>query len=253
MQMLRAYPISEIFGPVRQGEGPDAGLSVNFVRVAGCDYDCLLCDTKYAVNPSYPGWAKTDMTAEEIAIALGNLGGFAKTIVFSGGNPGLFVDYPLLDSLAVKGWKCVMETQGTKINEAVLRSASLNRLVISPKPPSMGMADRSEKDQESVRKMFRTRKDLYLPVTLKFVAFDIDDLAWIRRYIQFMHMKFEDNELFLSVGSPIEPLTSLEGTRTIILKRYELLIRDTADDSILSQCKIIPQLHTLIYGQKRGV
>ena len=41
-------PVAEIFGPTIQGEGPHVGMQTLFVRVAGCDFKCAWCDSKFA-------------------------------------------------------------------------------------------------------------------------------------------------------------------------------------------------------------
>ena len=39
--------VSEIFGPTLQGEGPRVGQAAAFLRLAGCNLDCVWCDTPY--------------------------------------------------------------------------------------------------------------------------------------------------------------------------------------------------------------
>jgi 7-carboxy-7-deazaguanine synthase len=43
----RGLPISEVFGPTLQGEGPAAGKAAMFVRFGGCNLSCSWCDTPY--------------------------------------------------------------------------------------------------------------------------------------------------------------------------------------------------------------
>ena len=51
--------ISEIYGPVIQGEGAVIGKPTVFVRTGGCDYRCSWCDSPYAVLPEFRGeWRK---------------------------------------------------------------------------------------------------------------------------------------------------------------------------------------------------
>lgn len=47
------FPISEIYGPVAQGEGVLMGRPTIFVRFGGCDFRCSWCDSLYAVLPEY--------------------------------------------------------------------------------------------------------------------------------------------------------------------------------------------------------
>ena len=45
--MSRLLPVSEVFGPTIQGEGPHAGRRVYFVRLGGCNLSCSWCDSAY--------------------------------------------------------------------------------------------------------------------------------------------------------------------------------------------------------------
>ena len=60
----KLIPVVEIFGPTIQGEGAEAGVPTHFVRVGGCDYRCIWCDTMYAVDPDD---RTSDVRAAELA------------------------------------------------------------------------------------------------------------------------------------------------------------------------------------------
>lgn len=45
--MTGALPVSEVYGPVWQGEGPHAGRVCWFVRLGHCNLHCAWCDTPY--------------------------------------------------------------------------------------------------------------------------------------------------------------------------------------------------------------
>lgn len=107
-------PLSEVFGPTWQGEGPHTGLRCGFVRLGLCNLSCEWCDTPYT-------WDSTryDVRAEcpdtpvlDIADAVHNLG--CGTMVLSGGEPLMHARTPalrlLLESTAVS-WH--VETNGT--------------------------------------------------------------------------------------------------------------------------------------------
>ena len=44
---MTTLPLSEVFGPTFQGEGPHAGRRCAFVRLGGCNLSCEWCDTPY--------------------------------------------------------------------------------------------------------------------------------------------------------------------------------------------------------------
>src|SRR5262249_42610917 len=85
--MRESIPISEIFGPTVQGEGPLIGRPTVFVRTGGCDYRCVWCDTLYAVLPEHRSeWVL--MAPTEIARRIDELAGNDPVLVtLSGGNP----------------------------------------------------------------------------------------------------------------------------------------------------------------------
>ena len=43
-------PVSEVFGPTLQGEGPHAGRPCHFIRLGGCNLSCSWCDTPYSTG-----------------------------------------------------------------------------------------------------------------------------------------------------------------------------------------------------------
>jgi 7-carboxy-7-deazaguanine synthase len=257
------YPIYEIFGPTRQGEGPQAGLQCYFVRFRGCGFDCEWCDTKYAVAARYPGWDNWIgmLTAHEVAERLKDKGAEpGDVIILSGGDPSLFVDAMFADVLArQEGFSLSMETQGVNdIPSGV--SVWLNCLVVSPKPPSSGMSARFKLN--TVLDLIRYRG--YPPsktTAIKFVAFDEIDLGWIyTTYLRIDNSGFAKNvEWYISVGTPLkvpletgEPLTDVRlAICNNMAELWEMTLRDP--QKRWAKFKFMPQAHALVWGQKAGV
>lgn len=50
--MTSTLPVSEVFGPVWQGEGPHAGRRCAFLRLGLCNLSCEWCDTPYTWDKS---------------------------------------------------------------------------------------------------------------------------------------------------------------------------------------------------------
>jgi len=254
------YPISEVFGPTTQGEGPLAGRRTFFVRFAGCDWDCSWCDTKYAVLPKYPGWKKEMLTVDEIHSRLQSLGLQSDDwITLSGGNPALFVDAEFVARFGGT-YKLAMETQGSRRLSLDVHLA-MNCLVVSPKPPSSGMSNRFEKD--IVWSLLQTQPREYI-TALKFVAFDGTDLEWIHWASQEIG-EFQVPR-YLSVGTPLAPQhfyldpnlqypddENVFSVRQAICDNLQYFFEITAKDVRFKNFIVFPQLHALAWGQKAGV
>lgn len=261
------YPISEIFGPTIQGEGPLLGVKTYFVRFRGCDWDCSWCDTKYAVLPRYPGWdqALGPMTTEEIEAQLVGLGVRpGDWITLSGGNPALFVDVPFCEDLKkFGGYKLAIETQGSREMPARVVSYFLDSLIVSPKPPSSGMDKKN--DPHIVEELFRYRLRTSSYVNaLKYVVFDQVDLEWIHTFDSALSESATfDIPRYLSVGTPLDagiavqdlpaPSTDpLTNVRNQICDQMAWLFDVVSNEKRFANFRVTPQSHTLAWGQKRG-
>ena len=133
--MAKGLPVVEIFGPTIQGEGAVAGMPTYFVRLGGCDYRCIWCDSMHAVDPYE--WTKTAtwMQPDEIITAIKALPEGPQLISLSGGNPAIWECMPLVQALHMANYKVCVETQAS-IFRPWLREADL--VTLSPKPPSAG-------------------------------------------------------------------------------------------------------------------
>lgn len=104
-----AAPLAEVFYSV-QGEGLLVGLPQIFVRLAGCDLDCLYCDTPYARScpplARFEGLGGEQHTAEnpvalsDVVAAVGELreghpGNAVHSCALTGGEPLLYPDFCL--------------------------------------------------------------------------------------------------------------------------------------------------------------
>jgi 7-carboxy-7-deazaguanine synthase len=241
--MNETIPVLEIFGPTIQGEGLVIGQKTMFVRTAGCDYSCSWCDSAF----TWDGSAKDEirhMTPADIYEELITIGGssFAH-VTLSGGNPALYKSVGgLISLLHEKKIKVAVETQGSKWQEWFY---DIDDMTLSPKPPSSGMLTDWNGLDDIVCRLRKRGKGM----CLKIVIFDEVDLE----YAIGMHKMFSDVTMVLQVGNHD---ISSTGSRSLIyslLSRYEWLINRVMSSQELKQVRILPQLHTLIWGNQRGV
>ncbi|WP_299092936.1 7-carboxy-7-deazaguanine synthase QueE [uncultured Metabacillus sp.] len=242
---MKKIPVLEIFGPTIQGEGMVIGQKTMFVRTAGCDYSCSWCDSAF----TWDGTAKDEirqMTADEIWEELVELGGDRFShVTISGGNPALLTNlHELISLLKENGKKVAIETQGSKYQDWL---KEIDDLTISPKPPSSGMKTDFAKLDEIIHTLINANKKQF--ISLKVVVFDQEDL----RFAKNIHLRYPEISFYLQVGN--EDVFASDTKRLVqsLLEKYEWLIDQVVADSELNHVRVLPQLHTLVWGNKRGV
>ena len=234
--------IAEIFGPTIQGEGAVIGAPTVFVRAGGCDYRCSWCDSLHAVDSAYRhDW--TPMEAAEVWAEVERLsGGAPLTVSLSGGNPAIQDFGPLIELGKAQGYDFAMETQGSVAQPWF---SELAVLILSPKPPSSGETVDWDKFDACVARGRNTT------TVLKIVVFDEVDYDWARE----VAARYPDLPLYLQPGNHTPPPPDAEDAAIDmdgIMTRYEWLIDKTLGDRWYSPT-ILPQLHVLVWGNKRGV
>jgi 7-carboxy-7-deazaguanine synthase len=237
--------ISEIFGPTVQGEGPLIGRPTVFVRTGGCDYRCRWCDTIYAVLPEYRDeW--TLMAPAEILAQVEHLAGSVPVLVsLSGGNPAIQPLAPLIELGHRKGYTFALETQGS-VPEAWF--AELDWLLLSPKPPSSGMTT----DWLALNDCINAASNGPRCV-LKVAVFDDEDYLYAREAAK----RHPTLPAYLQVGNP-SPATAPDGSAgegadaEDLMRRFRWLVDKVAADRWFT-ATVLPQLHVLAWGSRRGV
>ena len=123
-----SYAVKELYYTL-QGEGMQAGRAAVFCRFTGCNLwsgreadkqsaVCTFCDTDF-VGVDGPGGGRFE-SAEQLAHAVqGAWGGApsvysAPLVVFTGGEPALQLDEPLIIVLHALGFEVAIETNGTR-------------------------------------------------------------------------------------------------------------------------------------------
>lgn len=126
--------VNSIFYTI-QGEGPFAGSPAVFVRLAGCNLQCPMCDTEYT-NRQEMAWTKI---LTSIGVELGAADDPPKEtawgsplIVITGGEPFRQNLYPLVSNLLARDFRVQIETNGTLYRELPFDHPNLT-IVCSPK------------------------------------------------------------------------------------------------------------------------
>lgn len=257
----RAFPVTEIFGPTIQGEGPDAGSPCHFVRFGGCDYRCgfvngkrvetlpFMCDSLHSVLPEHVRVAPK-MTQPEIFEKLIHLGvGNTKYVVLSGGNPALHDVSKLVADLQSLRIRVSVETQGTRWQAWLDK---VDTLVVSPKPPSAGQPfSIPVLDRFTQQVTHGKPKSLAMKVPI----FDDADLQFANTIAERYCRRYW--RMYLSVVNawvPDQNNPPLEASwlRENLLRQYEWIIENAQRYKHLQQARVFPQIHVLVWGEEKG-
>jgi len=211
--------ISEIFFSL-QGEGLEIGLPTVFVRLFACDLRCSWCDTMYAVE----GRDFRDHTVAEVVSEVEKYG--CMRVCITGGEPLIQIKEveELASHLIGRNYKILLETSGHKMPPPILWTENAT-ISMDCKCPSSSMQDRMDFDL-----FMRLRaKD-----QLKFVIQDDEDYEYARAILSRYNIRA--NIIFQPThGSKLGWIT-----KRVIEDKLEYI-------------RVLPQLHKIIWGDKRGV
>lgn len=240
--------VSEIYGPVVQGEGIVAGKPTIFVRTGGCDYLCSWCDSLYAVDAKKYKHTWTKMGAEAILAKCMSLAAAPIMITLSGGNPALQPFGDVIDLGHRLGYTFAIETQGSKFPDW---APTLDSITVSPKPPSSGMIT-----DFGLLGLWLSQTRNVPERCLKVVVFDEADFEYARTVRNEIARPY-NVPVFLQSGTsnPYGQTDTFDGIsvfREAILQRTALL-GDWVIREGWSDVRVLPQIHALLYGAKRGV
>ncbi len=230
--------IAEIFGPTIQGEGALIGQPTVFVRAGGCDYRCSWCDSLHAVDSRY----RSDWQAMEPSAIMAEVArlsaGQPLTVSISGGNPAIQDFGPVIALGRERGYRFACETQGSVARDWF---SALALLVLSPKPPSSGQ----DTDWSAFDACLAAGQGV--DTAMKIVIFDERDLEWARAAAA----RYPDLPLYLQPGNPnTDPAHAVAAQS--LADRLLWLVDETVGKGWLRP-RILPQLHVLIWGNRRGV
>lgn len=242
--MANFIPVHEIFESI-QGEGPDVGRKAMFVRVAGCTQRCPFCDSKRTWT--LDGATKYNPTELGRVILQRAQTSHINYVVLTGGNPCMYDFMHTIRMCRDEGIEFAVETQGDLYP---LWLAEIHTVVISPKSPSSGQPDVYDK----VKNYLNAEIISYIPrvIAIKIPVFGKEDMDFVKKYYDLVHSTTNpgDVRLYLSVGN--ENVEESGDISPRLLSRYRELI-DMAMKSDMNDVYVLPQVHTLVWGNKAGV
>ena len=208
-----------------------------FVRTSGCDYRCSWCDSSF----TWDGSAKDDIRLLEPEDIISELDQLAPNkyqhVTISGGNPALIKNIgPFVEALKARNIKTALETQGSKFQEWM---TLIDDLTISPKPPSSGMKPNLTILDEVIAQCVEES------LSLKVVIFDEADYQFAKD----IHKRYPTIPFYLQVGNPYLD-DSVSNHTEKLLEKYEQLIDKVMNDT-LNDIFVLPQLHTLLWSNKK--
>lgn len=237
---MSKYKVSEIFGPTIQGEGPEVGKKVMFIRLSGCDFNCSWCDTQ-DVHTKGQLMYGMDIINEIERLSKGS----TKHIIISGGNPAIYELEDLLGALKELKYKVSIETQGSIVKGWF---KFVDTVIVSPKPISSGMNFKI-KDYINNIDMINGMTNVFVKIPIGSGA-DFEFAKEIKKQLP------SNVPLYLSVVNTMWniPNISQEELTMNILRDYKKVVNWVIEDREMgSDVHVIPQMHTLVWGNKKGV
>lgn len=224
-------PVSEVFGPTFQGEGPHTGVRTGFVRLGLCNLHCEWCDTPYTWDTSRFDVAKEcpPTTVAEVHERLDRIK--VSTVCLSGGEP--LLHHKHLQQLMDLRWTWHVETNGT-IAPPSWWDHRVEHTSVSPKINTRDPLKRRIKPDVLAAWNLLAQAGA---ACFKFVVKDIEDLA---------HIADLANEVGIS---PQHVWVMPEGTTPFDVLAHH---REFADPILYHGWNTTTRLHTLLYGQERG-
>ncbi len=229
--------VMEIYRSI-QGEGTLIGVPTTFVRFFACNLRCSWCDTKYSWSVREGGtWEP--LSPEEVVQRVNELG--ARHIVLTGGEPTLQKELPqLAQLLKERGYHLTVETNATIFPAQAVPLIDLWSL--SPKLSSAG---------ENYLRFSIVRSFLeYLQPDQqqwKFVIRDEDDMLLLQDFLA-RFPAFQEQQL---------PIV-LQPEGNLATRNYPAALEYLAKfvSSPFWQpyaVRVLPQLHVIIWGQRKLV
>lgn len=257
----KRIPLLEMFGPTIEGEGAVIGKQTFFLRLAGCDYKCTMCDSLHAVLPQLFANNVHMLTGAQIGESLVELiekvAPEIKRVVLTGGNPCMWDLTQFFDVIDPHDIEVLLETQGTRKPSWL---GECDHVTISPKGPGFGEKFEEDKFMEFVQACHQVSGT----ANIKIVLFDMRDLDFAEHVMSLDIPKWMP--VYLSIGNPDTPWRVEEHKKQKpdyddsrsslvegLLNRYRIMLEEVFDRPKLANAIILPQMHVLLWGNQPEV
>ncbi|MES9168972.1 7-carboxy-7-deazaguanine synthase QueE, partial [Cutibacterium acnes] len=129
---VERLPVSEVFGPTIQGEGPHAGRTCHFIRLGGCNLSCSWCDTPYSTGQhGIPLSTVPRVMVDDVVAQIPH----GAMVVLTGGEPLMHARRAGFRALLVRlknhGCEVHVETNGTIVPHEL--APLFDHITVSPK------------------------------------------------------------------------------------------------------------------------
>lgn len=221
--------VNEIFYSV-QGEGNSIGQPAIFVRLHVCNLTCDWCDTRYTWDPAHPDYDKYEtLTPAEL---LERIQAYpCRRLIITGGEPLLHtvaLDHVL--ELLGPEWAIEIETNGTLPGSPSIRARC--QLNISPKLPSAH--NRARTIKPAILSQLLASRDPWF----KFVVANQADFDALVAVIEQCHLP-ANRIIVMPEGQDSETLAA----------HARLVVEQVKARGY----RLLPRLHVLMYGNRRGI
>jgi 7-carboxy-7-deazaguanine synthase len=215
--------VSEIF-PSLQGEGVFIGIPMTFIRLSKCNLSCEFCDTKYSWQPG--------MHIEEEKIAEQVNSYPAHWVCITGGEP-LLQNLSYLFGL-LPGKSIMIETNGTIFDQYTFEA--INFASVSPKFQDIKL--------DVLLNIYRAAEHMQL----KFVIDNDRDVLSAYNLIHKLstHLPIKSIPIVLQPNGSVPLEKYFENLRNL----WEI-IQDTSWKAY--DIRVIPQIHRILFGMKKGI
>lgn len=236
--LYKVIPIEEIFFSL-QGEGTAIGQPQIFIRCFGCNLFCPTCDTKYTwqrkkLNSRSNILIKKGITIKEIVDSIQKYD--CKNICLTGGEFLLYSSKlrALIAFLKEKDYTIILQTNGTLYDKTVFNT--VDKIAMDIKTPCTKV-----NSNESLIKFLREGDEIKTLINneedYKY-ALHINQLTRRTPCTQIL-------QIFNNVGD--------DTPNNLISKLKWLTEKVIKDSEQWENIRVLPQLHVLIYGNKKGV